>query len=407
MRNIRTFESLKNRYFCFFLAGMLCQMAGMNMQMMTRQLLVHRLTGSATMLGTMSLAMALPMLFFGLFGGVLADRFQKKYVFQSGLLLSAIISCSVGLTISFGYISPDRAGSWWILLVSAFLQGTIMGLMMPAHQSIIPEIVGEERLMNALALNNLGMGLFRIVAPAIAGFMIKYLGFEAVYYTMTGTNLLAILFINFIPPVGKTTLRGGNALADIKDGIMYLKSQTTIFIVLVFSLLFILFTSPYMHLMPIFTEDILKVDADGLGMLLAIEGVGGGVAALFLASLPNKKRGIMFLISGLIMGVALAGFAFSESWYLSIALVIFIGIAQTANMTLSSTITQYYVEPQYRGRVMSILMMSFGLTGLGTFLTAVLADAIGVQWAVGGLAIFLFVITVFAMVIFPRVRKLD
>ena len=153
--------------------------------------------------------------------------------------------------------------------------GTIMGLMMPAHQSIIPEIVGEERLMNALALNNLGMGLFRIVAPAIAGFMIKYLGFEAVYYTMTGTNLLAILFINFIPPVGKTTLRGGNALADIKDGIMYLKSQTTIFIVLVFSLLFILFTSPYMHLMPIFTEDILKVDADGLGMLLAIEGVGG------------------------------------------------------------------------------------------------------------------------------------
>ncbi len=407
MRNIRTFDSLKNRNFCLFMGGMLCQMAGMNMQMMTSQLLVYRLTGSATALGTISLAMALPMLFLGLFGGVVADRFQKKYVLQVGLFFSAILSLCIGLTIFLGYLSPDRAGSWWILIASAAFQGTIMGLMMPAHQSIIPEIVGEERLMNALALNNLGMSLFRIIGPAIAGFLIDIIGFQAVYYTMTGTNLLAMVFISFIPPVGKMTLRGGNALADIKDGIKYLQTKKTIFFVLIFSLFLILFTMPYVNLMPIFTEDILKVGATGMGVLLAIDGAGAGVAALFLASLPNKKRGVMFLISGAIMGLALMGFAFSESWYLSIILVVFIGIAQTGNMTLSSTITQYYVEPQYRGRVMSILMMSFGITSLGTFFTAVMAEHIGVQWAVGGLAIILFVISVLTLAFFPRLRKLD
>ena len=382
-------------------------MAGMNMQMMTRQLLVYRLTGSATILGTMSLAMALPMLLFALFGGVVADRLQKKYVLQVGLAVSAIISLGVGLCISLGYLSADVPGSWWILLVAAFLQGTFAGSLMPAQQSIIPEIVGEERLMNALALNNLGMGLFRIIAPALAGFLIDAVGFEAVYYTMTGANILAIILAGLIPPAKKITLSTGNALSDIKDGINYLRGQKTIFIVLVFSLVFTIFTMPYMNLMPIFTDDILKVGATGMGTLLAIEGAGAGVAALFLASLPNKKRGIMFLISGVIMGIALAGFSFSESWYLSIILVIFIGIAQTGNMTLSSTITQYYIEPQYRGRVMSILMMTFGLTGLGTFFVSVLADAIGVQWAVGGLAIILLVISLLAIVVLPKIRILD
>jgi predicted MFS family arabinose efflux permease len=313
----------------------------------------------------------------------------------------------VGLTISLGYLSLDKAGSWWILLVSSVAQGLIMGLMMPAHQSIIPEIVGEERLMNALALNNLGMSVFRIIAPAMAGFLIDIIGFEAVYYTMTGTNLLAIIFIHFIPATGKIAIPSGGTLADIKDGFKYLKSHKPIFIVLIFSLLFILFSMPYINLLPIFTDDILDVGATGMGVLLAVEGAGAGVAALFLASLPNKKRGIMFLICGAIMGLALAGFSFSESWPLSLIMVVLIGIAQTGNMTLGSTITQYYVEPQYRGRVMSILMMNFGLTGLGAFFTALLADSIGVQWAVGGLAILLFFATLLIGAILPKVRSLE
>ena len=115
----------------------------------------------------------------------------------------------------------------------------------------------------------------------------------------------------------------------------------------------------------------------------------------------------MFLISGLIMGAALTGFAFSTYWYLSISLVVFIGIAQTCNMTLGSTITQYYVEPRYRGRVMSIMMMSFGITGLGTFFTALLAERIGVEWSVGGLAIILFILTGLATIFLPKVRRLE
>jgi MFS family permease len=407
MPKIKTFESLKNPGFCLYMGGMLCQMAGMNMQMMTRQLLAYRMTGSATILGTMSLAMALPMLFFGLFGGVIADRFQKKYVLLFGLALSACLALCIGAAISMGFLNEDNPDSWWLLLVAAFSQGMVMGLMMPAHQSIIPEIVGEERLMNALSLNNLGMSVFRIIGPAMAGFLIDRVGFEAVYYTMAATNLLAIVFISFIPATGKLTLRGGNAIVDIKNGFKYLSRNSTVFIVLLFSLLFILFSMPYINLMPVFTEDILMVGATGMGMLLAVDGAGAGVAALVLASLPNKKRGAMFLLSGMLMGISLAIFAFSKSWYLSLILVIFIGVGQTGNMTLSSTITQYYVEPQYRGRVMSILMMSFGITSLGTFFTAILADNIGIQWAVGGLAVILFLVMTATLIWLPRLRKLD
>jgi MFS family permease len=407
MQKIRTFESLKNRHFCLYMGGTLCQMAGMNMQMMAGQLLIYRLTDSATVLGAISLVMSVPMLFCSLFGGVIADRVPKKYILMIGMFLLAILAIGIGVILSLGYLGPDKPNSWWILMASAFIQGIIMGLTTPAQQSIIPEIVGEERLMNALSLNNLGTSLFRILGPALAGIIIDRMGFQAVYYIMTVTNLGAIIFIAFVPSAGRMATAGSNALADIKDGINYIKKQKTILIILVYSLLFILFTMPFVNLMPIFADDVLGVGATGMGILLAIDGAGAGIAALILASLPNKKRGAMFLISGIFMGLVLTGFAFSGNWYLSMGLVLFTGIAQTGNATLSNTIIQYYVDPRYRGRVMSILMMSFGLISLGTFFTAVLADHIGVQWAVGGLAIVLTVVATAALFLLRQVRKLD
>lgn len=403
----QTFRSLKNPVYRLYFAGMLGQRASMNMQMMARSLLVYRLTGSAAILGAMSFFNAVPMLLLSVFGGVIADRVQKKYVLLVGLAASAVVSLGVALALTLGYLSAERAGSWWILALASLFQGTIQGLMIPSRQAIIAEIVSNEELMNAISLDSMAMNSFRLLAPALAGFLIDAMGFEAVYYTMTGMYIMGVVFITFMPLTSTITLRGRGALADVKEGFKYIRHETTIFFLLVFSLFIVVLSMPYMMLMPIFTEDILKVSASGMGTLISISGAGAIAGSLVLASLPNKKRGLLLLAGSLFLGVALASFSFSSSWYLSLSLMLFVGLGQTTRMTLGNTLLQYYVDDQYRGRVMSIYMMQFGLTSFGAFTAGVLTESVGVQWAVGGFAIILVVISILALVFVPRLRKLD
>ena len=182
VRNLRTFSSLKYPTYRLYYSGILGQRAAMNMQMIARSLLIYEITDSAAILGLMSLFNALPILFFAIAGGVIADRIQKKYVLLVGMALSVIITLGVALALSFGYLSTANAGSWWILAAASFLQGTVMGLMIPSRQSIIPEIVPEEDIMNAVSLDSTGQNTLRLMAPAISGFLIEAFGFGAVYY---------------------------------------------------------------------------------------------------------------------------------------------------------------------------------------------------------------------------------
>ncbi|MFC2011003.1 MFS transporter [Chloroflexota bacterium] len=403
----QTFRSFKHPVFRLYFGAMLGQQASMNMQMMARSLLIYRMTGSATILGAMSLANALPMLSFSLFGGVIADRVQKKYVILAGQAVSAVVALGIALSLTLGYLSAERAGSWWILIVASVLQGTIMALMMPSRQAMLPEIVGDEQLMNAVSLNMLGMNALRLFAPALTGFLIDAIGFGAVYYTMTGMYLMAVVFMAFMPVTSTMTLRGGGALADIKLGLNYIRHEAIILLILVFTLVAVILSMPYMMLMPIFADDILKVGATGMGVLLSVSGIGAMVGSLILASLPNRKRGLMLLGSGIILGLALAGFSFSSSWPLSLALIVLVGLGQTGRMTLGNTLLQYYVEDDYRGRVMSIYMMEFGLMSFGAFTAGVLTEVMGPQLALGGFAIMLVFLSIMALVFVPRLRRLE
>ena len=407
MRNIRTFSSLKNPVYRLYYGGMLGQMAAMNMQMVTRSLLTYRLTGSAAILGMLALANAIPMTLLALFGGLLADRIQKKYVLVAGQSSSALVSLGVALALSFGYLSVERAGSWWILIAASVIQGAIMGLMMPSRQAIIAEIVSSDQLMNAVALNTLGMNVLRFISPALAGLLIDVYSFEAVYYTMTGMYLVAVVFVSFLPLTGTQGVMGQGIITDLKDSLQYVWRDRTIFLVLIITLVLVVLSRPYQFLLPIFTDDILKVGATGLGVLLSVSGVGAMLGSLLLASIPNRRRGIMLLFAGLILGLALIFFSFSESWFLSLALIAIIGFGDTGRVALANTLVQYYVSDDYRGRVMSLLMMEFGIMSFGVFFSGLLAEAIGVQWSVGGLAMALTVISILALLFVRRVRNLD
>jgi MFS family permease len=407
--SLRTFESFKNPVFRLYYGALLGQRASANMQMMTRSLLVYHLTDSAAILGLMSLANALPMLFLALFGGVIADRVQKKYVLLVGQLCSAAISLGIALSLTTGYLSAERAGSWWILIAASALQGTVMGLMAPSRQAIVPEIVGEKQLMNAIALNNMAMNTLRLIAPAVAGFLIgDNYNFKVVYFAMTGMYVVAVIFIMLMPRTSRITAIRSSVFAEIWEGLRYVRSRTTILLLLGFILIVIFLSRPYMVLMPIFTEKILMVGPTGYGILLSISGAGAILGALVLASLPNRRRGILLLLGCLVLGSALIGFSFSTSWPLSIILIVVVGLGQAARMTLGNTLVQYYVDDDYRGRVMSIYTMNFGFTSLGTFVAGLMADtAIGVEWTVGGFAMVLVVVTLMVAVFLPRIRNLQ
>ncbi len=407
LRNLRTFSSFRNPVYRLFYASMLGQMGAMNMEMMARGLLVYRLTGSAFALGLIALAQSVPMLLFSLFGGVLADRVQKKHVLMVGQGVSGVVVLGVAIALSTGFLREGYAGALWVLLGASVIKGTAQGLMMPSRQALLGEVVSEEQLMNAVALNNFGQNMFRLLAPALAGFLIAFFGFASTYYTMTAMYAIAVFFVVLMPRTGTMSIRGRGALGEIKDGIRYVRHDALIGMILIVTLLTVLLSMPYMTLLPVFSEKVLDVGASGLGILISVSGVGALIGSIILASLPNKRRGAMLMVGSLILGVALVGFAFSSSWYLSLALIVFVGLGQTARMTLSNTLLMYYVPDQYRGRVMSIYMMEFGLTSFSVFFAALVADAVGVQWSVGGLAMVLVILSIVVLLFVPRLRRLD
>jgi MFS family permease len=406
-RRLRTFESFKIPVYRLYYYSMGGHWAPMQMQMVTRTLLIYRISGSGTILGLMSLAHAVPMLILSLYGGVIADRVEKRMVLIVGQMASAVVTLGVALTLTFNYLSEDIPGSWWILIVSSVMQGTIMGLMMPSRASILPEIVGEEKLMNAISLNNLGMNIFRIIAPASAGFLIAGFDFAVVYYLMTFLYMFATVFLLIMPGTRPVAIQGRSTMTEVLDGLRYIRGEATIMLILSFTLCCTILGMPFNILLPMFTEKILDVGSTGMGILLAVSGVGAIMVSLVLASTPNRKRGIMMLFSGLILSLALIGFSFSAEWYLSLFLAIFIGLGQTGQLAVGSALAQYYVDPTYRGRVMSIQMLGFGLSSLGTVFGGIMAESMGIEWSLGGLAMALTAVCLAMLAFSSRLRKLD
>lgn len=406
----RIFRSFQNPAYRFYLPGSLLQFAALSMQIVTGPMLMYRLTDSKALLGTMALVSASPMIVVSLFGGAIADRFPKKKVIVTGLMASAVLALGIALSLDTGYVNSNDSGSWWVIFAAVFLMGIIMGFMMPALQAMVAEIVHREHLMNAVALNTMGMNILNLIAPSVAGVMIDQLGFESVYYTMIGLYIGSAFLISFIhseAPVPAPGTGGSNILREIREGFRYIRSDRVILFVLAFSLLATVLSMPYQQLLPIYVDDILKIGATGMGLLMSVSGAGALVGSIILTALPNKKRGLMLLASGIISGTALVVFSFSTVLDLSLAVMVFVGLGQTLRMTIGSTLLQAYSSGEYRGRVMSIFSMQWGLMSVCTFVAGVLAEFFRVEWILGSLAIILIAAAVLSIGLVPSLRKLD
>jgi MFS family permease len=387
--------------------GMIGQWSSFSMETVARTYLIYDITDSAAMLGIISLSGAIPMLILSLFGGAVADRFPKKLLIQLSQVGMTVVFLLYAIAVNIGYLTPAHPESWWVLFVGGIFMGSIIALAMPSRAAIIPEIVDRDRLMNAISLNTMGMSFFQLAGPAIAGYVIAALGYSSVFYLMAGLNGLAIIFTSFLPKtVSKQEFRK-NVIVEIKEGVRYIVGHRTIMLILVFMIASVLLAMPFQMLMPVFAKDILKVGVEGQGTLMSMSGVGAVAASLILASLPSRRRGITLLISNILMGAALIAFAFSTSWTISLIMMVLVGVGRIAGNTTGNALLQEHTDPEYMGRVMSIMMLNFGLSGLGSFFAGILAEMVSAPWAIGGLAMVLVAFSLLAIIILPVFRRMN
>ena len=153
--------------------------------------------------------------------------------------------------------------------------------------------------------------------------------------------------------------------------------------------------------------ETLSSSAARQGLLLSISGVGALIGSYFIASMPDKRRGKFLLLNILIMAVSLVIFALTDSFFIACVIFIPLGLGQAGRMSLSMSLAQAYTAPEFRGRVMSIYMMNWGVTSVGIFFVAVIADVIGLRLAIGIAAAILVVITLYYLFISKRIANLD
>ena len=405
--SLPTFASFSERNFRWFYLAMLGQMAAMNIQLVMRGYVVFEITGSFAWLGGIALASALPMLFLGVFGGVLADRAPKKVVLQVGQFVSVLNALVVGILILTDAIAL------WHLFAAGALQGITMALMMPARQAMIPEVVGRDLLMNAVALNSAGMNLMRVLAPAGAGLLTwaaggGVIGAGPVYMVMAGFYLSAMITLAPLPrseAASEGSAKGG--LGDLRDGFVYVRHDPTILIVLAVTLMSTFLAMPYIQLLPGFVKDVLGGGPVELGLLTAVSGGGALFGALVIASLPERRRGLLLLLSAVLLGVSLVVLSGSQAFWFAVIAIVFVGVGTAGRQAFSQILLHSYVENEFRGRVMALMMLQPGMMALGAFVIGVVAERAGIDIAMGALAVALVGIAALLMVVSPRLRKLQ
>src|SRR5262249_39850491 len=151
---------------------------------------------------------------------------------NAGQALAAVSSLLVGVALTTGTLSADIPSSWWLLVGVSAMQGMSMAIMMPARQAMINEVVGDQHIMNAVALNTFSANGFRLLAPALAGILVDRWGFDAVHYVMVAMYGLAVLLVHPMPQTSPVCLGRRNALEDLKAGFQSLLQDTTVLLLL-------------------------------------------------------------------------------------------------------------------------------------------------------------------------------
>ncbi len=398
----RTFASLQSRDFRFFWFGLLVMMGGLQMQMLARAYLAYDLTGSAALLGVVSVASAVPILVLSLFGGVVADRFERRRVLQAGQATSAVLAGFIAVANTVGFIS------WYHLLLVGMVQGAMWAFIMPARQAMIPELVDSDHVTNAVSLSSAAMALTTLVAPAIGGIVYAAAGPDVVYYIITAMAFLSMVLTGQVPRTrGSGAGNKDSVFADIAEGLKHIRSNNLVLVLLVVSLATTLFAMPFRFLLPVFIVDIYGRGPDSMGIMLGLFGLGSLVGSLFIASIGHWKRGMLLFMASFASAVALAALAAVPYFLIALPIMCLLGLGDSGRRSLNQALIMEEADERYRGRVMSIYMMNFGLMPLGLLPAGLAVDWLGGQAVVAILSLLLFVTTAGIMATQGGLRRLE
>ncbi len=381
---LRAFVALHHRNFRLFWFGQLISLIGTWMQTTAQAWLVLELTHSAWWLGIVGALQFLPVMFFALFGGVLADRLPKRTV-----LLFTQTSAMTLAFILWILVATGEVRIWHVLILASLL-GITNALDMPTRQAFVVEMVGRSDLPNAIALNSSLFNMARIIGPGIGGILIAWLGVAPLFLLNAISFIAVIIGLAMIDlkqlhthVANLKAVKGGaiakpRTLESLREGLVYSWRTPSILLIIAVLGVISLFGINFNVVLPLFATEVLNVGAVGFGFISSAFGVGSLIAALWLAWGNNKPSISQLLVGATAFCIFEALFAISQWYLLSLALIAAVGFAQIVLSALSNTTLQTVAPDHLRGRVMSAYMLVFaGTTPLGNLFTGGLAHFFG------------------------------
>lgn len=367
--NIFKLENYKY-YFC----GQTISLIGSWMQSTALSWLVWRITGSASILGTVGFINLIPTLFLSYPAGVIADRINLKKGLYITQLLAFVFAFFMSILTLFGFIKI------WQVIIIGFVMGIIGSFDMPFRQSFIAQIVSKDYLHNAIAMNSVMFNLSRIIGPAMAGFIIGYTN-EGYCFLINALSYLAIILaLTKIKPIYSTRKEEKSFFwTSFLEGISYIKNTPYIKYPIMHMFLLSFVIMPVITMMPVYVSK-LNGNSKLLGVFISLVGVGAVVGGLSLASKDKAKNySKMVNFYSTLYGISLFFLSISNSAYFSAIFLIFIGLGSSRQAVGLNTIIQTLVKEDMRGRVISVYSLSFmGLAPFGNLFWGHLTHSYGI-----------------------------
>jgi len=402
-------SAFRHRNFRLFWFGMLVSLVGTWMQQVGQAWLVLELTNDPIALGLVAAAQFTPVLFLGLFGGILADAVSKRKALVYTQVAAGLLALILGVLVLSGQVQV------WHVFVLALGLGVVNSFDMPIRQSFVVEMVGRSDIGNAVALNSAVFNITRIIGPAIAGLTIAAIGIHplffinAVSYLAVVVSLILMRPSELLLPTERAVVeRNVRSVIDrLVEGLRYTRRDPQIFLAIAVLAVVSTFALNFQVLIPLVARDVLGGDADLYGFLMAATGVGSLLSALSIAFGQRPTMGRL-LAGAAAIGIAMVGVGLSRSVPISLGLMFLAGWGLISMAATCNTIIQLAVPDILRGRVMSVYTTVFaGSTPFGGIFSGGLAAIGGAPAALivgGAIAVLAAVVGFFSR---PRDSSLD
>ena len=399
---LHTFESLENRNFRLLWFGMVFSMWGIQMQMVARGILVYDLTGDYTITGFVGMGFAPSLLVVSLFGGVLGDRMERRSIIQMAQLVNGLLAGVVGVLILLGVIV------WQHLFLVSMIQGAMFAFMMPARQAAIPSLVKKNQLANAFALNAMAMSMMSLIAPAIAGYVYQYIGPEVVYFGICAVMVSAVVFTSMVPKMYPSDRSiKDSVVRNMLAGFRYIGRNKILLQLMIYSVVVALLAMPFRMLVPAYAKDVYGSAGSSVGILLTATGLGALIGSVAIANLrEGHHRGWILIGGALIAGLSLALISGFPVFLAGVVAMVGTGIGEQARWALGQSVMMENSADEFRSRVMSVLMMTYGLMPLGMYPLGWSMEQFGGQQAVGMIAFLLIGFGVLSVFLLPNLRRI-